>query len=38
MFAVFREGGTPATDGPTEFFFFFFNDDFMLLAEVFNVI
>lgn len=37
MFAVFREGGTPATDGPTEFFFFF-NDDFMLLAEVFNVI
>lgn len=35
MFVVFREGGTSATDGPTEFFF---NDDFMPLAEVFHVI
>lgn len=35
MLAVFREGGTSATDGPTEFFP---NDDFMPLAEVFNVI
>lgn len=33
MLAVFREGNTSATDGPTEFFL---NDDFMLLAEAFQ--